>query len=186
MALYDISGHAMNSIYAATGTELTNAFDANGNMLGNPYANYYAYWKFTDGDSSNITTVRNLVTDQDDAILVGIDGSTSGYLTDEGLTLGAASGIRIPITDDMPDNISVLLRIRIPSDAYANGTPLRDKSFLSFVKGSTNMLAAGIEKYAHAWPAMYGIAEGQTNESNVAWRYDTDAEGNKLNHSGQW
>ena len=117
MALYDISGQTMNKVYAAVGTELSNAWDVNGTPLANPYASYYAYWKFANGDSSNTTTVKNLVTNQDDSILVGIDGSTSGYLTDEGLTLSATSGIRIPITNDMPDDISVFMQIRIPDEA---------------------------------------------------------------------
>ena len=56
-------------------------------------AAYYGYWDFTGGSAANTTTAKNLATKKDDSILVNINGTESGYLTESGLTLAANSAV---------------------------------------------------------------------------------------------
>lgn len=150
----------------------------------NPYASYYAYWDFTNGDASNTTTVRNLVTNAEDNLLSGVDGSTSGYLTTEGLTLGSGTAVKVPITSDMPDGMEIGMEINMPSSAY-NYDGMRYKSFVSLVNGSKDEFEFGSEKYGYAWPEIRGVCEGG-GSGGASWRGATDAGGTSLGNTAMW
>ena len=150
----------------------------------NPYATYYAYWDFANGDSSNTATVKNLVTDQDDSILVGIDGSASGYLTTDGLTLAADSAVKVPIVSAVPDGIEVGMDFTMPADKY-NNNDMRWKAFLTLASGSTDKLECGSEKYGYVWPEIRGVYESG-GSGGVSWRGATDAGGTSLGNTGTW
>lgn len=149
----------------------------------NPYAAYYAYWDFTGGSSDNTTTVKNLVTGQNDSILVGVDGSESGYLTDAGLTLAATSAVEVPIVSGMPDGMEIGLDFEMPASQY--GVSMNRKSFLTLAKGQTDELECGTEKYGYAWPEIRGVYEGG-GTGGASWRGATDSGGTSLGNTGTW
>lgn len=151
----------------------------------NPYASYYGYWDFQNGSSSNTTTIKNLVTDADDNILEGIDGSTSGYLTTDGLTLADTSALRIPVVSGMPDGIEIGIDFTLTDDSYSSQT-LKNRTFVALVKGSVNELSFGTEKYGVAWPALRGVPSTNAAETELGWRYATDSGGTSLGNSGTW
>lgn len=151
----------------------------------NPYASYYGYWDFKSGDSFNMTTIKNLVTDADDSILEGIDGSTSGYLTEDGLTLADTSAVRIPVTNDMPDGLEIGIDFTLTDDSYSSQT-LKNRTFVALIKGSVNELSFGTEKYGIAWPALRGVPSTNASETELGWRYATDSGGTSLGNSGTW
>ena len=150
----------------------------------NPYAAYYGYWDFTGGSAANKTTVKNLATNKDDSILVNVNGTESGYLTGDGLTLAANSAVKIPVVSGMPDGIEIYMDFTLPASLYGDG--LSNKGFISLAKGTANVLAFGSELYSYAWPSIYGIAEGKTAEADCAWRWATDAGGTSLGNTYMW
>ena len=150
----------------------------------NPYAAYYGYWDFTGGSAANKTTAKNLATKKDDSILVNVNGTESGYLTEDGLTLAANSAVKIPVATGMPDGIEVYMDFTISASTYGAG--LNNKGFLSLAKGTANVLAFGSEKYSYAWPSIYGIAEGKAAEGDCAWRWATDVGGTSLGNTYMW
>lgn len=148
----------------------------------NPYAAYYGYWDFTGGSAANKTTAKNLATKKDDSILVNVNGTESGYLTGDGLTLAANSAVKIPVVSGMPDGIEIYMDFTLP----ASGDGLSNKGFISLAKGTANVLAFGSEQWSYAWPSLYGIAEGKTAEAECAWRWATDAGGTSLGNTYMW
>lgn len=147
----------------------------------NRYSAYYGYWDFTGGEKSNILSAKNLTTKQNDNILEEIDGITSGYLTEKGLTLDVNSAVRIPVVPDMPDGVEIEVDFTM-----ADG-PDKNKGFLSLASGSTNKLEFGTERYAAAWPAIHATpAEDPDRESEVGWRFATDAGGTALGNTSMW
>lgn len=150
----------------------------------NPYAIYYGYWDFSNGSSSNTTTVHNLATGADDSVLVGIDGSTSGYLTTAGLTLGANSAVKIPVASGMPDGMEIYLEVTFPGDKY-NYNGMRLKTFLSLTKSGKDQLECGTEKYGYAWPELRGLLNDGTY-GGISWRGATDSGGTSLGNTGMW
>ena len=151
----------------------------------NPYATYYGYWDFANGDSSNTSKIKNLTTNEDDNILAGIDGSTSGYLTTDGLTLADTSAVRIPVVSDMPDGIEIGIDFTLTDDSYSSQT-LKNRTFVALVKESVNELSFGTEKYGIAWPALRGVPSTNTAETELGWRYATDSGGTSLGNTGTW
>lgn len=151
----------------------------------NPYATYYGYWDFASGDSSNTSKIKNLVTNEDDSILEGIDGSTSGYLTTDGLTLADTSALRIPVVSGMPDGIEIGIDFTIAEDSYVSQT-LKNRTFVALVKESANELSFGTEKYGIAWPALRGVPSTSAAETELGWRYATDSGGTSLGNTGTW
>ena len=150
----------------------------------NPYAAYYGYWDFTGGSAANKTTAKNLATNKDDSILVNVNGTESGYLTGDGLTLAANSAVKIPVVSGMPDGIEIYMDFTLPASLYGDG--LSNKGFISLAKGTANVLAFGSEQWSYAWPSIYGIAEGKTAEADCAWRWATDAGGTSLGNTYMW
>ena len=112
------------------------------------------------------------------------DGTESGYLTGEGLTLAANSAVKIPVVSGMPDGIEVYMDFTLPASLYGDG--LSNKGFILLAKGTANVLAFGSEQYSYAWPSIYGIAEGKTAEADCAWRWATDAGGTSLGNTYMW
>lgn len=153
-------------------------------IVADPYAAYYSYWDFTGGNSANTTVVRNLVTNQDDDILVHVDGSRSGYLTAEGLTLAADSAVKVPIVRGMPDGMEIGMEFLLPVEK-CNYNEMRLKAFLTLIRGSTDELECGSETYGYAWPMLRGVNTAGSTKG-VAWWYGTDAEGNALGNTGIW
>ncbi|MDY2785605.1 MAG: hypothetical protein SOV03_08720, partial [Faecalibacterium sp.] len=182
-----ILGGSNNDTVTVTGT-LANGVERSVSVTiavsDNPYAVYYGYWDFTGGSAANTTTAKNLATKKDDSILVNINGTESGYLTEDGLTLAANSAVKIPVASDMPDGIEIYMDFTIPEALY--GSALNNKGFLSLAKGTANKLSFGSEKYSYAWPGLQGIAEGKTNETEIGWRYTTDAGGTSLGNTAMW
>lgn len=131
----------------------------------NPYAAYYGYWDFTGGSAANKTTAKNLATNKDDSILVNVNGTESGYLTEGGLTLAANSAVKIPVVSGMPDGIEIYMDFTLPASLYGDG--LSNKGFISLAKGTANVLAFGSELYSYAWPSIYGIAEGKRQKQTA-------------------
>ena len=126
-----------------------------------------------------------MVTDADDNILEGIDGSTSGYLTTDGLTLADTSALRIPVVSGMPDGIEIGIDFTLTDDSYSSQT-LKNRTFVALVKGSVNKLSFGTEKYGVAWPALRGVPSTNAAETELGWRYATDSGGTSLGNSGTW
>ena len=182
-----ILGGSNNDTVTVTGT-LENGVERSVSVTivvsDNPYAAYYGYWDFTGGSAANTTTAKNLATKKDDSILVNINGTDSGYLTDSGLTLAANSAVKIPVASGMPDGVEIYMDFTIPEALY--GSALNKKGFISLAKGTENKLAFGSEKYSYAWPALQGTAEGRTGETEIAWRYATDAGGTSLGNTAMW
>ena len=112
------------------------------------------------------------------------DGTESGYLTGDGLTLAANSAVKIPVVSGMPDDIEIYMDFTLPASLYGDG--LSNKGFISLAKGTANVLAFGSEQYSYAWPSIYGIAEGKTAEAECAWRWATDAGGTSLGNTYMW
>lgn len=133
----------------------------------NPYAIYYGYWDFSNGSSANTSTVHNLATGAEDSILVGIDGSTSGYLTTDGLTLGTNSAVKIPVAAGMPDGVEIYMDFTIPTEQYGND--MRNKTFLALTKSGKDQLECGTEKYGYAWPEIRGLLNDGTY-GGISWR----------------
>lgn len=150
-----------------------------------PYAAYYGYWDFANGDSANTTTVKNLVTKEQDAVLVGVDGTNSGYLTGDGLTLAANSAVRLPVSGDLPSGVEIFMDFTLPENLYTSQT-INNKSFVALVNGSANRLEFGTERWGIAWPALRGVASTATTEAELAWRYITDKGGTPLGNSKMW
>ena len=151
----------------------------------NPYASYYGYWDFQNGSSSNTTKIKNLATDAEDSILEGIDGSASGYLTEDGLTLADTSALRIPVVSGMPDGIEIGIDFTLTDDSYSSQT-LKNRTFIALIKGSVNELSFGTEKYGVAWPALRGVPSTNAAETELGWRYATDSGGTSLGNTGTW
>lgn len=176
-----ILGGSNNDTVTVTGT-LENGVERSVSVTivvsDNPYAAYYGYWDFTGGSAANTTTAKNLATKKDDSILVNING------TDSGLTLAANSAVKIPVASGMPDGVEIYMDFTIPEALY--GSALNKKGFISLAKGTENKLAFGSEKYSYAWPAIQGTAEGRTGETEIAWRYATDAGGTSLGNTAMW
>lgn len=149
----------------------------------NPYAIYYGYWDFSNGSSANTSTVHNLATGAEDSILVGIDGSTSGYLTTDGLTLGTNSAVKIPVESGMPDGVEIYLEIEIPKSQY--GSALNLKAFLSLIKSGKDQLECGTERWSYAWPELRGLLNDGTY-GGISWRGATDSGGTSLGNSAMW
>ena len=84
----------------------------------------------------------------------------------------------------MPDGIEIYMDFTIPEALY--GSALNNKGFLSLAKGTANKLSFGSEKYSYAWPGLQGTAEGKTNETEIGWRYTTDAGGTSLGNTAMW
>ena len=182
-----ILGGSNNDTVTVTGT-LANGVERSVSVTivvsDNPYAAYYGYWDFTGGSAANKTTAKNLATKKDDSILVNVNGTESGYLTGDGLTLAANSAVKIPVVSGMPDGIEIYMDFTIPASLY--GTKLNNKGFVSLAKGTANRLSFGSEMWGFAWPSIVGVAEGKTAEAECAWRYATDAGGTSLGNTYMW
>lgn len=77
------------------------------------------------------------------------DGTESGYLTGDGLTLAANSAVKIPVVSGMPDGIEIYMDFTLPASLYGDG--LSNKGFILLAKGTANVLAFGSEQYCVAF-----------------------------------